>query len=72
METPINRRKQLGKTIKAKRSKAGYTQRAFAPIAGTNQSYLWEIENGRVSVGVDVLCRIADALGITVNELIEF
>ena len=41
-------------------------------MASTNQSYLWEVETGRVSVGLDVLCRIADALGVRVATLIDF
>ena len=31
-----------------------------------------EIENGGVSIGLDLLCRIADSLGVEVRALIEF
>ena len=41
-------------------------------MAGTSQSYLWEIETGRASVGLDVLCSMADALGVPVKDLIDF
>ena len=41
-------------------------------MASTNQSCLWEVETGRVSIGIDVLCRIADALGVRVRDLVEF
>ena len=51
---------------------AGHSQRSFAPIAGTNQSYLWEVETGRVNASVDFLCRVADALGVKVADLIDF
>lgn len=72
MEPANDRRIKLGNTIKRKRVAAGYTQRTFAPIAGTNQSYLWEVETGRVNVSIDVLCRIADALDVPVRDLIDF
>lgn len=51
---------------------AGLSQRELPLMASTNQSYLWEVETGRVSIGIDVLCRIADALGVRVRDLVEF
>lgn len=72
MESIESRRKMLGRRIKQRRVEAGYTQRTFAPIAGTNQSYLWKVEAGRVNASIEMLCRIADALGTTVGDLIEF
>lgn len=66
------RRKLLGQLIKEKRLEADYSQREFAAIASTEQSYLWKIEHGRTSVGIDVLCHIADALDIPVRDLIRF
>ena len=33
---------------------------------------IWEIENGGVSIGLDLLCRIADSWGVEVRALIEF
>ena len=41
-------------------------------MAGSNQTHIWEIENGGVSIGLDLLCRIADSLGVEVRALIEF
>lgn len=58
--------------MRALREERGRSQRDFAAMAGTNQSYLWEIETGRTNATVDVLCRIADALGVSVGELIDF
>lgn len=66
------RRKLLGQRIRMERVAAGLSQRSFAPIAGTNQSYLWEVESGRVNASVDFLCRVADALGVRVADLIDF
>lgn len=66
------RRQQLGTAITEARLKMNFSQRDLALAAGTNQSYLWEIEAGRTSVGLDRLCGIADALGVPVHELIRF
>ena len=66
------RRKLLGQLIRQKRLEADYSQREFAAIASTEQSYLWKVEHGRTSVGLDVLCHIADALDMPVRDLIRF
>ena len=54
------RRQRLGKAIAEARLEMDLSQRDLALAAGTNQSYLWEMEAGRVSVGLDRLCGIAD------------
>ncbi len=41
-------------------------------MVDTNQTHLWQIESGRVNVGIDLLCRIADGLGTDVKSLIDF
>ena len=66
------RRKRLGERIKALREQQGLSQRKLALMAGSNQTHIWEIENGGVSIGLDLLCRIADSLGVEVRALIEF
>lgn len=67
-----SRRACLGAKIKESRQAQGLSQRTLALMVGTNQSYLWEIETGRVSVGFDLLCRIADSLGLKVKDLIDY
>ncbi len=41
-------------------------------MIGSNQTHIWQIETGQVSVGIDLLCRIADSLEIKVKDLIDF
>ena len=72
MDNSQRRREQLGVTVRVRRERLGLSQREFALQMGTNQSYLWEIESGRANVTVEILCRIADAFDIRVNELIDF
>ena len=66
------RRKQLGARIKALREQQGLSQRKLALMIGSNQTHIWQIENGTVNVGLDILCRLADALEVNVRDLIDF
>ena len=66
------RRKRLGERIKALREKQGLSQRKLALMIGSNQTHIWQIENGTVNVGLDILCRLADALEVNVRDLIDF
>lgn len=71
METKA-RRQLLGKRLSEERKSAGLSQRELALSISTSQSYVWEVEKGRVSASIDFLCRVADALNIKVSDLIEF
>ena len=66
------RRKQLGARIKTLRGQQGLSQRKLALMIGSNQTHIWQIENGTVNVGLDILCRLADALEVNVRDLIDF
>lgn len=65
-------RRSLGSRIVAERTQRGITQRQLALMTGTSRSYLWKIEIGAADVGIDVLIRIAGALGVPVRDLIDF
>ena len=71
MET-FSHRAVLGERIRALREAQGLSQRKLALMADTNQTHLWQIESGRTSVGIDLLYRIASALGVRVQDLIDF
>lgn len=66
------RRKRLGERIKALREQQGLSQRKLALMIGSNQTHIWQIENGTVNVGLDILCRLAGALEVNVRDLIDF
>lgn len=68
----VREKKALGAKIKASRETQGISQRRFALMTGTSRSYLWKIESGAADIGIDVLIRIARALGTTVKELVDF
>ena len=62
----------MGARIKTLREQQGLSQRKLALMIGSNQTYIWQIENGTVNVGLDILCRLADALEVNVRDLINF
>lgn len=66
------RRKRLGERIKALREQQGLSQRKLALMIASNQTHIWQIENGTVNVGLDILCRLADALEVNVRDLFDF
>ena len=65
-------KKSLRTAIKTARERQGISQRRFAMMTGTSRSYLWKIESGSADIGIDVLCKIARALGVKVADLIDF
>ena len=68
----VREKKALGAKIKTARETQGISQRRFALMTGTSRSYLWKIESGAADIGIDVLIRIARALGTPVKELVDF
>ena len=66
------RRKRVGVRVKALREQQGLSQRKLALMIGSNQTHIWQIENGNVNVGLDLLCRLAEALEVNVRDLIDF
>lgn len=70
--TGIDRKQLLGAAIRANREKQGLSQRKLALMVGSNQTHIWQVETGKVSVGVELLCKIADSLGVKVKDLIDF
>jgi len=58
--------------LKHFRIRAGLTQKELALASGYTENYIWKIENGqRKGSGVHVMKRLADALSITIDDLIK-
>ncbi|WP_171052816.1 helix-turn-helix domain-containing protein [Streptomyces marianii] len=64
------RRVAFGRRLREVRERAGLTQTAAAKAAGLDRSFYAEVESARHSVSVDRLYAIADALGVSVHELL--
>jgi transcriptional regulator with XRE-family HTH domain len=56
-------RLRMGERIATLRKEAGLTQTRLAEITGLQQAHIARIEQGRYGVKIDVLAKIADALG---------
>ena len=67
---PYDHRK-MGQVIGQLRTRRGLTQDVLAGLAGIHRPHLTSIENGRKAASVDTLWRIAEALGMTLSELLR-
>lgn len=65
------RKARLGAKVRELREAQGLSQQRFALMIGTGQSYLSDIEAGQINVGYDLLCRIAEGLGVKVGDLVD-
>lgn len=66
------KRAAMGVAIRRRREEQGLSQQRLALMMGSSKSHIWRIETGRVSVGIDDLIRIADALDARVGDFISF
>lgn len=66
---PINY-KVLGAKIKEYRKKENITQEQLAEMADISLSHMSNVETASVSVSLPALKLIADALGVTIDELL--
>lgn len=67
----LARRRQVGQQIRAVRLHANLTQERLALDAGLDRSYIVNIEQGHQSPTVDILIRIAAAIGVPLAELVR-
>ena len=60
----------VGLRIRVLRKEHDYSLQTLANAAGLNESYLGELERGRVNVSVLVLARVFAALGVTLSDVL--
>lgn len=63
--------KAFGAVIARIRAEKGLTQEALSGLAGIARSHLVMVENGRKTVRLDTLWRLAEALRIRASDLIR-
>lgn len=62
----------FGQRLKHLRTQAGLTQNDLGFKTGIDRSYLSNIETGDRNVSIDIMEKLADALGIPMRDLFEF
>jgi transcriptional regulator with XRE-family HTH domain len=61
----------LAAQIKALRQEAGLSQEALAHEADIDRTYVSQLERALVNPSLSVIVRVADALGVTVLQLLK-
>jgi transcriptional regulator with XRE-family HTH domain len=61
----------VGARIRSLRKENGLSQQALAERAGVSYKYLGEIERGQVSLSVEILIKIAQALHVQSADILE-
>ena len=62
--------KIFGERLKQVRSKIGMSQAELAKKAQVNVGYVGKMERGQTAPGLDLVARVADALGIDTADLV--
>ena len=62
----------LGARIKKIRLEKGLSQEELAHLCNTNAAHIGRIERSENNTSLEVVCRIAEGLGITIKALLDF
>src|SRR5271155_4438588 len=62
--------RRLGIRIRELRTRRGWSQEAFADIAGVHRTYMGHLERGEKNVSFLSILRVAGALGVTLSEVL--
>lgn len=62
---------RFGERVRELRSDQGYSQESFAHEVGIDRTYIGGIERGERNVALRNIERIANALGVTLSDLME-
>lgn len=60
----------LGRSIRDLRQKAGWTQQQLAQATRLTRAYIVSVEGGKQNVSIDVVIRVANALGVAPEHLL--
>lgn len=62
---------RFGERVRVLRKESGYSQESFAAVCGLDRTYIGGIERGERNVALRNIETIAQALGITLAELMD-
>ena len=60
---------RFGRTLRARRAKAGYSQESFADAIRVHRTYMGTLERGDGNPTLDMIVRIARGLDVSLSEL---
>ena len=66
-----NRENYLAENLKSYRIKRNYTQEEFSKLSGLARSTITNIESGEANPSLSKVIRIAEALGVSIDQLIS-
>src|SRR5437868_14956278 len=65
-------RAMFGRRLRELRKRVGLSQEALAHQAGLDRSYVGGVERGEYNISLLNICRLADALDLSPEELLKF
>lgn len=71
MTDPRQIEQALARNLREWRGKRGWSQAELATRAGLSKGMLVQIEQARTNPSIATLCRVADAFGVALAELVE-
>lgn len=63
--------KSLGQNVRIKRTQAKMSQEKLAEKCGCCGSYIGKIENNNSLPSLEMIAKIADVLGVTIDQLVQ-
>ncbi len=64
--------KKFGKNVKIERIKKDLTQEKFAEVLDVSTNYIACIENGRQNMSLGKILELSKALGVDINNFLNF
>ncbi len=65
-----NLRKKIASNLRQQRAKYKVSQEKLSELTGISQQFICSIETEKVNPSIEVMLKIADALNITLNDLV--
>lgn len=65
-------KEKFGNRLKTLRKEKGLSQEELALKSGLNRPYISGIEQGKRNVSLEVMEKLAEALGVEIGELVRF
>ena len=63
-------KQNLANAVREARTELGLSQEKLAELTGISQQFICSIETEKANPSVEVMVKIADALNITLNDLV--